>query len=223
MKDYIKPVIIGVAILVVALTVIERSCPRSDEKYNQLKGEFKAHKEKVAEDKKTLLEEMAQKDEKNLKLNEEIKELKEKIVVIDEQRIKLDKKDKEKAQTIYELKKEREGLSDPYLIIANQDLLLKTWEERFWGEREDKEKVITQRNYWASMYFKEHSKFLNEKSIKKGLEKQLADQEALTKVGEEIDKEGEKRIKILGLKFNLGKVVSNAISFGLGYLLGAAK
>jgi len=208
-KDYIKPAIIGVVVLVIALVVIERSCPKSDEKYNQLKGRYEISQKKIAQEKKELLEEMEKKDE-------EILELKEKIVVIDEQRIKLDKKDKEKAQTIYELKKERETLEDPYLIIANQDLLLKTWEERWTLEREDKNKVIKQRDYWASMYFKEHK-------IRQMVEKQLADQEALTKVGEELVKEGEKQIRGLRLKLTLTNILYTAGAGAVGYLLGALK
>jgi len=202
MKDYIKPIIVGIVILVIALVVIERSCPGSSVKLNQLKGEFKVHKEKTAKDKTMLLEEMEKKDE-------EILELKEKIVVIDKQRIKLDKKDKEKAQVIYDLKKERETLTDPNLIIANQDLLLKTWEERWTLEREDKNKVIKQRDYWASMYFKEHK-------IRQGLEKQLADQEALAKVAEDLVKEGEKQIRGLRIKLT----ITNILYTGGGFLAG---
>ncbi|GAH51200.1 unnamed protein product, partial [marine sediment metagenome] len=40
MKSYIKPVIFGIVILVLAIFIVERACPRSDAKYQKLKGEL---------------------------------------------------------------------------------------------------------------------------------------------------------------------------------------
>ena len=223
MKDYIKPVIIGVVVLVIALIIIERSCPGSDAKLNQLKGEFKAEKEKLAKEKKVLLEEMAKRDEDNQKKDNEIKELKAEISSIDEDRRALKRKDEEKVQIIYELKEERETLTDAKRIIANQDILLKQWEERFWNEREDKEKVIKQRNAWAAVAFRQYRKYLNEHHSRKLLEKQLAGQEALIEVGEEIVKGQDKKITGLNLKFTLANVFYTALGFGLGYITGATR
>lgn len=223
MKEYIKPTIIGVVVLVIALIIIERSCPGTDAKLNQLKGEFKTYKEKIAEDKEALLKEMKKKDEDNLKKDNEIKELKAEISSIDEDRRALKKKDEEKVQVIYELKKERETLEDPHLIIANQNLLLEQWEERFWNEREDKNKVIEQRNAWAAVAFKQYGKYLNERSMRKGFEDQLAGQEGLTEVGEEIVKGQDKKITGLNLKFTLANVFYTALGFGFGYMTGATR
>lgn len=222
-KDYIKAAIYVVGALVLALIIIERSCPRSNAKYIKLKGQYETHKEKIEEEKEILMEEIKKKDNENLKKDEEIKKIKEDNLAIDEERIKLKKKDREKADKIRELKEERESLTDQSLIIANQDLLIKEWEARFWNEREDKEKVIKQRNAWAAVAFKQHGKYQNEHSLRKMLEKQLAGQEALTDVGEEIAKVGEKRMAGLNLKFTLGNILYTGLGFGLGYLLGATR
>ncbi|MCK4648685.1 hypothetical protein KAT51_04090 [bacterium] len=223
MKDYIKPAIIGVVILVIALIIIERSCPGSSAKLNRLKGEFKTYKEKIVEDKTALLKEMGKKDEDTIKKDNEIKELKAEISSIDEDRRVLKKKDEEKAQIIYDLKEERETLEDPHLIIANQNLLLEQWEERWCLEREDKNKVIKQRNAWAAVAFKQYGKYLNERHSRKLLEKQLAGQEALTEVGEEIVKDQDKKITGLSLKFTLANVFYTGLGFGLGYITGATR
>lgn len=223
MKDYIKPVIIGITILVLGLIVIERSCPTSDAKLNQLKREFKAYKEKIAENKRALLEKIGKRGEDNLKKDNEIEELRAEISSIDEDRQALRRKDEEKAQAIYELKEEREALEDPHLIIANQNLLLKQWEDRWSLEREDKNKVIEQRNAWAAVAFRQYGKYLNERHSRKLLEKQLAGQEVLTEVGEEIVKGQDKKITGLSLKFTLGNVFYTALGFGLGYITGATR
>ncbi|GAH71200.1 unnamed protein product, partial [marine sediment metagenome] len=72
-------------------------------------------------------------------------------------------------------------------------------------------------------YFKEHKKYLNEHSIRKGLDKQLSAEEAYDDIAEKTVKEGDKVIKRAGLKLNLKNVLYSGAFFGLGYVLGASK
>lgn len=223
MKSYIKPVIFGIVILVLAIFILERACPRSDAKYQKLKGELSTLRTELAASKKVLVEETKASDENTEELEKGIKELKQKNLKLDKEILESQKRDAEKAQIIHDLKKEGETLTDPTLIIANKDLLLKEWEDRFFNERAEKDKIIKQRNFWASIAFKQYGKYLNEHSIRKGLEKQLAAEEAYDDIAEETVKEGDKVIRRAGLKLNLKNVLYSAAFFGLGYVLGASK
>ena len=221
MKSYIKPVIIALAFLVLAIFIIERACPRSDAKYQKLKGELAEAKKELKKSKDLLVLQTKVTDENTEGLEKEVKQLKQDIKNLDKDILESQKRDKEKAQVIHDLKKERETLEDPYLIIANQDLLLKTWEERWWNERKEKEKIIKQRNYWAAIAFKQFKKYQNEHSIRLGLEKQLSAEEAYDDLAGKTVKEGDKVIRSTGLKLNLKNVLYSAAFFGFGYLLGA--
>jgi len=221
MKNYIKPVIFGIVILVLAIFIVERSCPRSDAKYQELKGELAATKKALKDNKEALVKKTKETDENTEGLEKGIKELKQKNLKLEEEILDSQKRDKEKAQIIYDLKEEGKALTDPAAIAANKNLLAQQWEERFWNERAEKEKIIKQRNYWASIAFKQYGKYLNEHSIRKGLEEQLAGEEAIDEVAGKIIKEGDKQIGGLSLKLNLKNVLYSAAFFGLGYLLGA--
>lgn len=218
---YIKPVIFGIVILVLAIFILERSCPRSDAKYQKLKGELAAANKELKKSKALLVLHTKVTDKNTEGLEKEVKELKQEIKNLDNEILESKKRDEEKAQNIYDLKKERETLTDPNLIIANQDLLLKTWEERWWNEKQEKEKIIKQRNFWAIAYFKEHKKYLNEHSIRKGLEKQLSAEEAYDDIAEKTFKEGDKVIRSAGLKLSFKNVLYSLAFFGLGYVTGA--
>lgn len=221
MKSYIKPVIFGIVILVLAIFIVERACPRSDAKYQKLKGELAEAQKQLKESKAALVEKTRATDESTEKLGGEVKELKHQVKKLDGEILKSKKRDEEKAQIIHDLKKEGETLTDPTLIIANKNLLLKVWEDRFWNERAEKEKIIKQRNFWASIAFKQYGKYLNEHSIRLGLEKQLSAEEAYDEIAEETIKEGDKVIRSAGLKLSLKNVLYSAAFFGLGYILGA--
>ena len=221
MKSYIKPVIFGIVALILVIFIVERACPRSDAKYQKLKGELVAAQKDLKKSKALLVLHTKVADENTEGLEKGIKELKQEIKKLDKEVLDSQKRDKEKAQIIYELKEERETLKDPYLIIANQDLLLETWEGRWWNEREEKEKIIKQRNFWASIAFKQYGKYLNERSIRKDLEEQLSAEEAYDDIAEEAVKEGDKVIRGLSLKLNFKNILYSATFFGLGYLLGA--
>ena len=55
MKSYIKPVIFGIIFLVLAIFIIERACPRSDAKYQKLKGELAEAKKELKKSKDLLV------------------------------------------------------------------------------------------------------------------------------------------------------------------------
>ncbi len=220
-KSYIKPAIIALACVVVAIFITERACPRSDAKYQKLKGELAAAKEDLKKNKDALVEQTKASDKKNEELEKEIKDLKGENKELDKEIRESEKRDRERAQAIHDIKKEGETLTDPVLIIANRDLLIEQWEARFWNERKEKEKVKKQRNFWASIAFKQYGKYLNEHSIRKNLEKQLSAEEAYDKIAGDTVKEGDKVIRGLSLKLNLKNVLYSAAFFGLGYLLGA--
>jgi septal ring factor EnvC (AmiA/AmiB activator) len=222
MKNYIKPVIFGVVILVLAIFILERSCPRSDTKYQKLKGELTEARKDLKESKAALVEKNKATDENTEELEKEVKELKQEVKKLDGEILESKKRDEEKAQAIYDLREEGETLTDPVDIIANKNLLLKVWEERFWNERKEKEKIIKQRNFWASIAFKQFKKYQNEHSIRLGLDKQLSAEEAYDDIAERTVKEGDKVIRRAGLKLNLKNVLYSGAFFGLGYLLGAA-
>lgn len=221
MKSYIKPAIFAMVFIVLAIFIVERACPRSDAKYQKLKGELAEARKDLKKSKALLVIHTKVTDENTEGLEKEVKELKQEVKKLDKDILESKKRDEEKAQVIYDLKKERETLEDPYLIIANQDLLLKTWEERWWNEREEKNKIIKQRNFWASIAFKQFKKYQNEHSIRLGLEKQLSAEEAYDKIAGETIDEGDKVMRKVGLKLNLKNVLYSAAFFGLGYVLGA--
>lgn len=221
MKSYIRPVIFGIIILVLAIFIAERACPRSDAKYQKLKGELAAAQKDLKESKAALVEETTAADENTAELEKGIKELRNKNLKLGEEILASQKRDKERAQAIYDIKKEGETLTDPVLIIANRNLLIKVWEKRFWNERAEKDKIIKQRNFWASIAFKQYGKYLNEHSIRKGLEEQLSAEEAYDNIAGETINEGDKVIRRTGLKLNFKNILYSATFFGLGYLLGA--
>ncbi len=221
MKSYIRPVIFGIIILVLAIFIAERACPRSDAKYQKLKGELAAAQKDLKESKAALVEETTAADENTAELEKGIKELRNKNLKLGEEILASQKRDKERAQAIYDIKKEGETLTDPVLIIANRNLIIKVWEKRFWNERAEKDKIIKQRNFWASIAFKQYGKYLNEHSIRKGLEEQLSAEEAYDNIAGETINEGDKVIRRTGLKLNFKNILYSATFFGLGYLLGA--
>ena len=218
---YIKPVIFGIVILVLAIFIIERACPRSDAKYQELKGELAAAQKDLKKNKDLLALRTKVSDKKNEVLETEVKELKQEIKKLDKEVLESQKRDKEIAQAIYDTKKEGETLTDPVTIIANRNLLAHYWEARFWNEREEKDKIIKQRNFWASIAFKQYGKYLNEHSIRRTLEKQLTAEEAYDDIAEETVKGGDKVIRGLRLKLNFKNILYSATLFGLGYVTGA--
>ncbi|GAH72929.1 unnamed protein product, partial [marine sediment metagenome] len=113
MKSYIKPVIIGLVFLVLAIFIIERACPRSDAKYQELKGELVTLRKNLKDSKKALVDQTKASDENTGKLEKGIKELKEKNLKLDKEILESQKRDEERAQAIYDIKKEGETLTDP--------------------------------------------------------------------------------------------------------------
>ena len=209
MKNYIKPVIIALAFLVLAIFILERACPRSDAKYQELKGEFKALEEKAEERKE-------QDKEIILAKNEEIEGLKNKNKIINKERLTLKKRDDDSQEKIYRLERDRELLTDKNSIIANLDQQVKELKLRFWNERADKDKADLLAKNWAEAYSKENK-------IRKMLEKQLADRDILLAICKEMNIEQEKQIKGLSFRLTFKNILYSGIAFGGGYLLGASK
>jgi len=209
MKNYIKPVIIALAVLLLAIFIIERACPRSDAKYQKLKGEFKALEEKSTAREKLAKEIILAKDEK-------IEILKNENKVIDKERLVLEKKDDDSQEKIYRLERDRELLTDKDSIIANLDQQVKELKLRFWNERADKDKADLLAKNWAEAYYKENQ-------IRKMLEKQLADRDRLLEVCKEMNIEQEKQIKGLSFRLTFKNILYSGAAFGLGYVLGASK
>ena len=218
---YIKPVIFGIVFLVLAIFILERVIPRSDAKYQKLKGELTATKKDLKKSKDLLVIHTKVTDENTEGLEKEVKELKQEVKKLDGEILESKKRDAETAQVIHDLKEKGKALTDPTAIAANKNLLAQQWEKRFWNERQQKEKVEKQRNFWASIAFKQHGKYLNEHSIRKGLDKQLAAEEAYDDLAGKTVKEGDKVIRQAGLKLNFKNILYSATFFGLGYLTGA--
>ncbi|MBA7556433.1 hypothetical protein ES705_49141 [subsurface metagenome] len=141
---------------------------------------------------------------------------------MDKEILESQKRDAETAQVIHDLKEEGKALTDPTAIAANKNLLAQQWEKRFWDERAEKEKIIKQRNFWASIAFKQYGKYLNEHSIRKGLEKQLSAEEAYDDLAGKTVKEGDKVVRGLSLKLNFKNILYSVVFFGLGYVAGAS-
>lgn len=206
MNKYIKPVLIGVIVLLIAIFVVERSCDDTRAKLFELKGQFQELEEKAKKDK--------QEDEEIiLRKDTEIGVLKEENKKIDRERIDLERKDDESQDKIYRLELDATILEDKDSIIANKDEQIKQWKIRFWNERADKDKVSLLAKNWASAYSKENQ-------IRKMLEKQLADRDRLLEVAKAMVAEQEKTIK--GMKFRLSfkNILYTGAAFGAGFVLG---
>ncbi|GAH53305.1 unnamed protein product, partial [marine sediment metagenome] len=80
MKGYIKLVIFGIIFLVLAIFIFERACPRSDAKYQKLKGELVEAQKQLKESKAALVEKTKATDENTAELEKGIKELKNKNI-----------------------------------------------------------------------------------------------------------------------------------------------
>lgn len=216
---HLKLIIIIIVALLFSIVLIERVCS-SGETYIELRTAYEVEKKKVIEGKAAAEKEKRIKKEEIAKKDKEITAIKDKISAINEDRIELTRVDSERAKEIKKLKEERTILKSKDLIIANQDTLIKSWESRFWNERADKNKIIKQRDFWSTAYFKEHHNYLIEKEIRKSFEKQLAAQESLSSLGESIIVEGEKQVRGLSFRFSAANVLWTGVGIGIGYLIG---
>ena len=109
-----------------------------------------------------------------------------------------------------------ETLTDPDSLADNWKVLAETWEKRFWNEREDKDKIIKQRNKWAGAYFKAEKKYWNEHAVRTSSGKQLTTTEISLGISNKLNLEHEKQIR--GIKIKL--TVKNALYTLGGFLLG---
>ena len=197
MKEYIKPALIVFAFLFLALFVIERACSSPDEKYFELKGQYQSYKEETEKEQQEAQKQEREKEAEIAKKEAEISNLKDKILDLEEERGEIAKKDSEKASRIKELEAQRVPLVDKDLIIANQDLQITEWKERFFNEREDKNTVIKQRDFWARIAFKQYAKYTGEKEISRSWKEQLEREKSLRILAEDLNKQNEKRFNRL--------------------------
>lgn len=191
--------------------------------YRQLKKDYAVLKKKAAVDTRALAEFKEAILKSNELKDEEIASLKEDIVKVDREKERLAWIDDEKDLRIRKLVKERESLKDPKKIIVNLESLVKTWEDRFWNERADKEASEKAATKWASIAGKNFGKYLNEKSLREAVEKRLADEIALRKSCDILVEESDKIIRSLSLKFNLKNILYSAGGFVFGVIVGGKK
>lgn len=207
MNKYIKPVLIGIGVLLIAILIVERTCDDTRERYFELKGQF-SELEKKAEKEKKEAEEIKQRKEM------EILALKEANKEVDKERLDLEIKDDESQDKIYRLEKDAVSLAtNKDALIANQNEQIRQWKIRFWNERADKDKVELLAKNWASAYYKENQ-------IRKVLEEQLADRDRLLEVAKAMVSEQEKTIKKLKFRMSFKNILYTGAAFGAGFVLG---
>lgn len=213
-REHKMLILVGIIIFLFADSLLQRSC--NGRKIAELKGQLQVSESEREEGKKGTEKLIKEKDENTAKLEEEIQELKVESAKIDEDRVELIATDREKADEIYMLKEQAKYLTDPNSIADNWRVQAETWEERFWNERKDKELILTQRNQWATAYFKAENKYWNEHAIRSSLEKQLARTERSLEISDKLNVRYEKRIGGIKLKMT----VKNVLYTGIGFLAG---
>ena len=213
-KRHSMTILIVMVVILFASNLLQRGC--NGRKIAELEGQLQVSEETRKEEKKGTEKLIKEKDDDTAKLEEEIQELKVESAKIDEDRIELIATDREKADEIYMLKEQAKRLTDPDSIADNWRLQAETWEERFWNERKDKELIITQRNQWATAYFKAENKYWNEHAIRSSLGKQLFKTERSLEISGKLNVKYKKRISGIRLKMT----VKNILYTGGGFLLG---
>jgi len=213
-KGHSTIVLVVIIVLLLISNLLQRDC--NGRKTAELEGQLHISEETRKEEKKEFEKISKTKDEDTAKLEEKIQELKVESAKIDEHRIELIATDREKADEIYMLKEQAKRLTDPDSITDNWRRQAETWEERFWNEREDKELIITQRNQWATAYFKAENKYWNEHAIRNSLKKQLARTERSLEISDKLNVKYKRKLGGIKLKMT----VKNVLYTGGGFLLG---
>lgn len=213
-KRHSMTILIVMIVILFASNLLQRGC--NGKKIAELEGRLSMSEAQRTEEKKGTEKLIKERDEDTAKLEKEIQEIKVESAKIDKKRIELIATDREKADEIYMLKEQAKYLTDPDSIADNWRVQAETWEERFWNEREDKDLIITQRNYWSTMYFKANQKYINENTIRKQLVKQLAKTERSLEISGQLNVKQKKQIS--GIKLKL--TVKNILYTGGGFLLG---
>lgn len=204
MKNKVKYLVIGAVVVLGFIFLIQRSCHVSD-RLSVLKGQHQAYKETARQEKQKLEAEVAQKEG-------EIQGYKERIG-----RLELERAEGQRAidagnREIEALEKLRAGQTDKDEIIATQDKLIFTLKYELNLEREDKAKVIEQRDLWKAAYEKEHE-------ISLSLKAQLDREEKLRQVSEALNAQYEKRIQGIQFKSNIKTVLIAGLAAYGGYRL----
>lgn len=219
MQEYIKPALIMLAFLILALFLIERSCSSPDAKYFELKGQFERYKAEVEEEKQKAEKRELEKESEIKKKEKEISDLKLRIFDLEEERAGYEDKDAERASKISELETEIGQLNESAAIIEKQDLLISEWKERFFKEREDKKNIIKQRDFWARVAFREKAKYQAEKKISENLRARLERETSLRTLAEELNAQNEKRFNRLEFGSTIKTILIVGATVAGGYVI----
>jgi len=219
-RDYVKLALIAMVVIFAVLFLLERSCGDPNGKIGELKGQLQAYKEETEEKEQALKKEMEDKNIQIAKKDEEILTLRTEISKEEEERAVLKRKDDEKDDRIRKLKTELETLTSEDLIISNLKNQIKEWEERFWNEREDKNKADENIRRWAAVAFKQEQKYLKEKQAVKMLLDQMARKDRQLEIADKLNIKYEKELRGIKIKQTLKSVLYNAGFFLGGYVLG---
>lgn len=204
MKKSLLYLAIGLGLILAFSFLIQRSCHVSD-RLSVLKGQHQAYQETARKEKQAL--------EAEVKLKEsEIQGYKDRIGRLELARTENEAAIEEGNKEIEALEKLRAGQADKDEIITTQDKLILSLKYELKLEREDKDKVIDQRDLWKAAYEKEHE-------ISQGLKAQLDREESLRKVSEALNVQYEKRIQGIQFKSNIKTVVIAGLAACGGYLI----
>lgn len=215
-KRHSMTILIAMVVILFASNLLQRGC--NGRKIAELEGQLQVSESTRKEEKKEVEKISKRKDENTAKLEEEIQDIKLKLSKSDEKRKEYIETDREKADEIYLLKEQAERLTDPDSIADNWKIQAETWESRFWNERKDKDEVIKQRNWWAATAFKQYNKYLNEHTIRKSLDKQLAITERNLETSNELNTRYKKKISGFKLKMNVKNVLYTVGGFVVGVI-----
>ena len=204
MKKSLLYLAIGLGLILAFSFLIQRSCHVSD-RLSVLKGQHQAYQETARKEKQAL--------EAEVKLKEsEIQGYKDRIGRLELARTENEAAIEEGNKEIEALEKLRAGQTDKDEIITTQDKLILSLKYELKLEREDKDKVIDQRDLWKAAYEKEHK-------ISQGFKAQLDREESLRKVSEALNVQYEKRIQGIQFKSNIKTVVIAGLAAYGGYLI----
>jgi len=207
MKSKVKYLLIGAGAILVLFFLFQRSCHVSD-RLSVLKGQYQAYQEAARKEKQEL--------EAEVKLKEaEIQGYKERVEGLELERkpgeiAARDKEIEELEKNLAVLAEKRSQYKDE--IVEGQRKLILSLKVQLGAEREDKAKVIEQRDLWKAAYEKEHE-------ISLSLKAQLDREESLRKVSEALNSQYEKRVQGIQFKSNIKTVLIAGLAGYGGYCL----
>jgi hypothetical protein len=204
MKKNLCYLAIGLGIILIFSFLIQRSCRVSD-RLSELKGQYQAYQEAARKEKEAL--------EAEVKLKEaEIRRHIKRVGEVEADRVAGLEKIEAGNEEIESLEKKLAGLTDKDEIIQTQGKLILTLKYELQLEREDKAKVLEQRDLWKTSYEREHE-------LRLSFEAQLSREEGLRKTVEAMNAQYEKRIQGLQFGSNIKTLLITGLSIYGGYEL----